>query len=514
MKAAGLALFATLATLACARGAPPATVPAPVPVVRSDVAPVTSPGSTLPPALRVGADPAALQAIARASGQGSRLREDAQYLTDVVGPRLTGSSGLKRATDWALTRFRAHGADSAWLEPWRFGMAWERGPIALTLLAPHRRQLHGASFAWAPGTEGPVAGDVVFVDAVSIDEFTRRFAGRLAGAWAMIVPPQPRRNPADPALTARDSAALDSARHAYYAPAATSDEAALRRSMFALLADAGALGIIGDGEKDYGLLRTSGSPARPFPIPYVVVAHDTYAQLHRLVRAGERVTLRADIHNTLARDSSTVHNVVAELRGTDRRGEVVVVGAHLDSWDLGTGATDNAAGVVALLEAVRVLAASDVRPRRTIRFILFSGEEQGLLGSTAYVRAHRDELAGVQAVLILDNGTGRITGMSVSPADDATALWESLLSAISDRGPFTVQRRNKGGTDHRPFVEAGVPGFSYDQASRGYDLSWHSQLDTFDALVPADLEQAAFVIAVTAYELANLPGLLPRVATP
>lgn len=513
------AALALLAAVLCACGGAPPSAGVPVPA-----APAPSTGRSrpeppraaqaLPPELRVAADPSAIQAIARAAGQGSRLKADAQYLTDVIGPRLTGSSGLRRASDWALERFRAIGADSAWLESWRFGMAWERGPIALTLLAPHRRQLVGASFAWAPGTEGPVAGDVVFIDAVSIDDFRRRFAGRLAGKWVMIVPPQPRANPAAPPATARDSAALDSAIHAASAPPATSGEAALRRSMFALLADAGVLGLIGDGEKDYGLLRTSGSPSRLFPFPYVMVAHDTYAQLHRLLAIGERVSLRADIHNTLTRDSTTVHNVVAELRGSDRPDEVVVVGAHLDSWDLGTGATDDGAGVVAVLEAARTLASSGVRPRRTIRFVLFGGEEQGLLGSSAYVRAHREELARVQAVLILDNGTGRITGMSVPPVDGAAALWESLFSAIGDKGPFTVQIRAKGGTDHRPFVEAGVPGFNYDQAARGYDLTWHSQLDTFDALVPADLEQAALVIAVTAYELANLPGLLPRWSVP
>ena len=486
----------------CPRQAPtPAPAPAPAPPAQQ----------ALPPELRVAPDPAAIQAIAGAARQGSRVRQDLAWLTDVIGPRLTGSAAMTRASDWALAKLREIGVDSAWSERYRFGQAWERGPLALTLVSPHYRQLVAASMAWAPGTPGPVSGDAVLVDARTPDEFAQRFAGRLAGRWVLLAGPVPMANPIGAPLAARDSLALDSARKAFYALPTAPDELALRRRIVGLVAAEGALGIIGEGEKPFGLLRTSGSPDRLYPLPDVIVAHDSYAELHRLLAGGQHVTLRADIHNTLSRDTVDAANTLGEIRGATTPDETVVLGAHLDSWDLGTGATDNAAGVVAVLEAARLLRASGVKPHRTIRFVLFSGEEQGLYGSEAYTEIHAAELARHSAILVLDNGTGRITGMSLQGWEAMRPLWEDLFSPIQDLGPFTVLSRNKGGSDHRPFVARGVPGFNYDQLPRGYDYTWHSQLDTFDALVPEDVQQAAIVMATTAYELANLPSLLPRV---
>ena len=507
MRASALLFVAVLA--ACPRPAPPTDVPAPAVPLPAAAAAAPRPLST-----QVAAEPAALQAIVAAARHDSRVREDLRHLTDVIGPRLTGSAPMRRANEWALAKLREYGADTAWLEAYRFGRAWERGPLALTMTAPHYRQLIAASAAWAPGTPGPVTGDVVFVDARTPDDFAQRFRGRLSGRWAIVAEPAPMANPLGAPLTAREAAALDSARHTFFAPPADAQELQLRRRLAGLLVAEGALGIIGEGEKPFGLLRTYGSPEQPFPLPYLFVAHDSYAQLHRLLRAGERVTLRADVHNTLSRDVVEAHNTVGEIRGAERPDEVVVLAAHLDSWDLGTGATDNAAGVVAVLEAARILRTSGVRPRRTIRFALFSGEEQGLYGSQAHVAMHDAQMARHQAVLVLDNGTGRITGMSLQGWEAMRPLWDALFSPIRDLGPFTVLSRRKGGSDHRPFVARGVPGFNFDQEPRGYDYTWHSQLDTFDALIPDDVSQAATVMAATAYQLANLPELLPRAPSP
>jgi hypothetical protein len=254
----------------------------------------------------------------------------------------------------------------------------------------------------------------------------------------------------------------------------------------------------------------SGSPERIYPVPYVVVAHETYAQFHRLLAAGETVRIEANIANTMTADSVMVYNTVAEIRGTERPDEVVLLGAHLDSWDLGTGTTDNATGSIAVLEAARILKAAGVRPKRTIRFALFSGEEEGLYGSEQYAAAHAAELAKFQAVLVLDNGTGRITGMALQGRDELASAWRKMFAPLGELGPFRVRSGNKGGTDHLSFLPYGVPGFNYDQESRGYDHTHHSQVDTFDHAVISDLEQAATVMAATAYELANLPSLLPR----
>ncbi|HET7457223.1 MAG TPA: M20/M25/M40 family metallo-hydrolase [Gemmatimonadaceae bacterium] len=459
-------------------------------------------------------EPDAIAAIVREGTTRSHVAEDLAYLSDVIGPRLTGSAAMRRANDWAATKFREYGADSAWIEPWKFGRAWERGPMTLTMLAPHRQQLEAASWAWAPGTDGPLAGDVVYVDATTAHDFAARFGGKLAGKWVMTSTPTPTLNPDGPALTARDSAAHADSLRAFYAPPATPAEQQFAATLVGALAGEKIAGYVRDGAKEHTLLTMSGSPARLLPYPYVVVPHETYTQFYRLVRAGETVRIEANIVNTLTRDSTTVYNTIAEIRGSERPDEVVLLGAHLDSWDLGSGTTDNATGSIAVLEAARILNASGVRPRRTIRFALFSGEEQGLYGSSRYAAAHAAELDRFQAVLVIDNGTGRITGVALQKRDELGDAWRSFFAPLgADLGPFAVRSAEKGGTDHLSFLRYGVPGFNFDQLSRGYDHTHHSQADTFDHAVIGDVRQAATVMAATAYQLANLPALLPRNAS-
>ncbi|HEV2291237.1 MAG TPA: M20/M25/M40 family metallo-hydrolase, partial [Gemmatimonadales bacterium] len=180
------------------------------------------------------------------------------------------------------------------------------------------------------------------------------------------------------------------------------------------------------------------------------------------------------------------------------------------SWDLGEGTTDNGAGSAVVLEAARALAASGVKPKRTIRFVLFTGEEEGLLGSVAYANAHAAQADSIQAVLVLDNGTGRITGQALQGRSDDAQLWQDLLAPLSALGPFKVHDGNKGGTDHLSFLPWGVPAWNFDQEGRGYNHTHHSQVDTYDHAVGPDLVQASAVMAATALELADLPVLLPR----
>jgi hypothetical protein len=459
----------------------------------------------------VRAEPAAISAIVREGMDHSHVEADLQYLSDVIGPRLTGSAAMRRANDWTATKFRQYGVDSVWIEPWKFGQAWERGPLTLQMLAPHRQQLMGVSWAWAPGTNGPVAGDVVYVDATTAKDFDARFAGKLAGKWVMTSPPNLVLNPDGPKLSAADSAAHADSVRAFYAAASSPEERAFTASLPGRLANEKVAGFLRDGGKEFALLNMSGSPARLVPYPYVVVPHETYAQFHRLLAAHEPVRIEADIVNTLTRDSVTVYNTIAEIRGTEHPDEVVLLGAHLDSWDIASGTTDNATGSIAVLEAARILAASGVKPRRTIRFALFSGEEEGLYGSNRYAAAHAAELGKFQTVLVLDNGTGRITGMALQKRDELGDAWRALFAALPEElGPFAVRSAEKGGTDHLSFLPYGVPGFNYDQLSRGYDHTHHSQADTFEHAVIGDVRQAATVMAATAYELANLPALLPR----
>ena len=454
-------------------------------------------------------DRAAVAAIMAAGRDTTRLADDLAYLTDVIGPRLTGGEGLRRAVDWSVRRLREDGADSVWTEALRLGPGWERGTFELHMTAPHRRPLGGASWGWTPGTDGPREGDVVFVDARSIADFRERFAGRLAGKWVMIRPPGVVRQRYAPPVTPAESALFEARRRAHTAPPAPA-ETELRRAIVPLLRDEGVAGIVRDAERPEGRLLMSGGPEGIYPFPYVVVPHETYAQFHRLLARGERVAISADIRNRFT-EPMTVHNVVAEIRGSERPDEMVIVGAHLDSWDLGTGASDNAGGVAAAMGALRVLRESGVRPRRTVRVVLFTGEEQGLYGSDAYVKAHAAELPRVQAVLVLDNGSSRIDGMSLQGRTEYASAWRSLFAPVRELGPFTVRARSKGASDHRAFIARGVPGFNYDQQEgRGYDETYHNELDTFDHAWPREMQQAATVMAVHAHALANLRGLLPR----
>jgi Zn-dependent M28 family amino/carboxypeptidase len=254
----------------------------------------------------------------------------------------------------------------------------------------------------------------------------------------------------------------------------------------------------------------SGSANNVSPLPNIVIAHEDYALFDRLIRRGATPRLEGRVENVIGTKPVTQWNTIGEIRGSDMPGQVVILGAHLDSWDLGTGVTDNGTGSMVVLEAARDIAQSGLKPRRTIRFILFSGEEQGLLGSRAYAAAHAAEADSIQAVLVLDNGTGMITGQALQGRKDDEQLWKDMLVPVASLGATTVRDANKGGTDHLAFIPYGVPGWNFDQETRGYNHTHHSQVDTYDHAVGSDLMQASAVMAVTALELANLPELLPR----
>jgi hypothetical protein len=454
------------------------------------------------------------QLVAEATDR-SEVMANLAHLSDAIGPRLTGSWAMRRANDWAAKRFTDYGL-TARLEPWQFGVTWERGPAAFRIVTPFQRNLIGHSWAWTAGTNGKtVGGPVVRIDA-SAPESIAVYATRARGAWLMWRPAATIWNPDGPPMTAADSLAMQEARRRQFLPPADTSEAARKaRQQFAidrpyLLRKAGALGILTDGSKEQGLMNMSGSPNSVSPLPNVVIAHEDYAMFERLIAAGATPRIEGRIDNRMGKTGVTQWNTVAEIPGADLSGQVVILGAHLDSWDLGTGVTDNGTGSMVVLEAARVIARSGLKPRRTIRFILFSGEEQGLLGSRAYAAAHAAEMDSIQAVLVLDNGTGMITGQALQGRNELEQLWTDLLAPVGSLGATKVRQANKGGTDHLAFVPYGVPAFNFDQESRGYNHTHHSQVDTYDHAVPSDLVQASAVMAVTAFELANLPELLPR----
>jgi carboxypeptidase Q len=445
----------------------------------------------------------------------SEVMANLQHLADVIGPRLTGSPAARAANDWTMQRFKQYGLE-AHLEAWKFGGTWTRGPMWARMTAPRLHGVTAASWAWAPGTGGrTVRGPVVRIDATTPDSFTaQRRAVR--GAWVMLRPPAFVWNSDGPPMTAADSQRQRDFFRNVFAPLRDADSATrARMQQFGndlpfLLRRAGALGIVLDAGKEQGLLNMSGSPNRILPLPQIVVAHEDYALFDRLLSSGGTPRLEVNITNTLTTDSVSQWNTVAEIRGSEHPGQVVIVGAHLDSWDLGTGTTDNGTGAMCTLEAARVIARSGLVPKRTIRFILFTGEEQGLIGSRRYAEAHAAEADSIQAVIVLDNGTGAVTGQALQGRTDLEGLWRAILAPLAGLAADSVVNRNKGGTDHLSFLPYGVPGFNFNQLERGYNHTHHSQSDTYDKALAPDLMQASAVMAVSAYELANLPALIPR----
>jgi carboxypeptidase Q len=449
----------------------------------------------------------------------SEVMESLRYLSDVIGPRLSGSRGVRRANEWTAERFRSYGLAAA-LEPFDFGVAWERGPLSLRIVEPFDRAITGHSWGWTTGTDGKTRkGPVVLVD-LSTRDSVALYRDRVRGAWVLPKPSNPVWNPDGPPQTPQDServAAILAARATLTAD--TSAAAVFERRQFQvdlpyMLKEAGALGTVVEGGKEHALMTMSGSPNRVSPLPSIVVSHEDYTLLERLLQRGVVPRLEGRVENRLGKSRVQQWNTVAEIKGSDLPGQVVILGAHLDSWDLGTGVTDNGAGSMVVLEAARALARSGLKPRRTIRFILFGGEEQGLIGSRAYAAAHASQADSVQAVLVIDNGTGRIVGQALQGRADLEDTWRALLAPVAHLGAANVREAMKTGTDHLAFALYGIPAFNFDQDPRGYFHTHHSESDTFDKAVGDDLAQASAVMAVTAYELANLPELLPRGTKP
>jgi hypothetical protein len=473
-------------------------------------------GVAVPASAQTAVDTAGTGAIVRQAIEHSEVMKNLQYLGDIIGPRLTGSQAMRRANDWTAERFKSYGLTTA-IEPWDFGVTWERGPVFARLLAPFQRGVTAHSWAWTAGTDGKaVAGPVALVN-VSSPESVAVYRDRMKGAWLITGQPATIFNPDGPPMTAADSAALRTRVSQFRAPQDTSPAAVARRRQFQtdlpyLLKQAGALGRLTDGGKEQGLMTMSGSPYSVSPLPNLVIAHEDFAQLARLIQTGVTPRFEAAVTNTMGKQPVQQYNTVAEIRGTEKPGEVVILGAHLDSWDLGTGTTDNGTGSMVVLDAARAIAQSGLKPKRTIRFILFSGEEEGLLGSAAYAAQHAATADSIQAVLVLDNGTGMITGQALQGRNQDEQLWTDLLAPVASLGAKKVRQGNKGGTDHLSFIPYGVPGWNFDQESRGYNHTHHSQVDTFDHAIASDLIQASAVMAATAFELANLPTLLPRSA--
>lgn len=501
-----------------------------------------------------------LETVTRIRQEGFRnssVMQLASELMDGVGPRLTGSPNMKLADEWARQRLAAWGLANAHLESWGpFGRGWEYEKASVRMTAPDHAELLALPGAWSPGTAGAIRGPAVRVRA-SAKEDLEKSKGKLAGR-IVFFGEMPEVKPHEKAESERyDEKALTEV-FEYEIPGGPpryDREAYRRRRELARIADKffaeeKALAIVTPSRRDGGVLAVQSAGGwkkdeEPARLPALVMSVEHFGRIARLLERNIPVELELEL-DVAARflDSDPMQsNVVAEIPGTDKKGEVVMLGAHFDSWHAGTGATDNGAGSVVMMEAMRILKALGTKPRRTIRIALWSGEEQGLLGSKAYVAQHfatrpeptdpeqkklpdwlrkptwpittKPEHARLCAYFNVDNGSGRIRGIYTEENAAVVPIFESWIEPLKDLGVTTVTMRTTGGTDHESFDRVGLPGFQFIQDELEYETrTHHTNLDTFERLQRGDLMQAAVVVACFAWQAAIRPEMLPRKRLP
>jgi carboxypeptidase Q len=489
--------------------------------------------------------------------ENSKVMDHVFYLTDVHGPRLTGSPGYQEAGDWVVSRLKEYGLTNVHEEPWGpFGRGWTFTRFAGHMIAPQYQPLIGAPLAWTPGTEGAVQGDAIFAP-MSTDADLENFKGKLKGKIVLTMQPKtigmitdpPGRRLTDADLEAR-AQTQDLARLAgpagglFLGPNAagqpTPEErerrTQFRKKMNQFLKDEGALVILqygnpGDGGTVFVQAGGSQDPKEPIPPPMVAVTPEHYNRVVRLLEHNIPVKLEFDIQARFIDSPADSFNVVGEIEGSgNKKDELVMLGAHLDSWHSGTGATDNATGSSVAIEAMRILKALNLKMPRTVRIALWGGEEQGLLGSQAYVKQHfadretmlpKPEYFKLSAYFNDDTGTGRFRGIGAQGNDEVKPIFESWLNPFRDLGATTVAgvssltARRPGGTDHTSFDYVGLPGFSFIQDPMEYNTrTHHSNMDVYDRVQPGDLMQCAAIMAAFVYNTAVRPEMMPRIPIP
>jgi len=462
----------------------------------------------------------------------SEIIKNLTHLCDHIGARVTGSPSLKRANDWAAETMKAYGLENVKLEPYEIPVGWERGTATAKFVEPANGQsILVASLAWAPGTKGKVTGDVVIFTANKREDLAK-YKGKLKDAIILRSPPRrvpsvmlpnallnaPSLNPFGPAPRGFGGRPGGGAPEGRRPMGEFDPQRAFAQEVRDFLKAEGVAAVLQDSAKPHSLLVTTGGwrgrerAAEQETIATLYAAHEHYAQLWRLASrpAPAKTRIELEVTNKFIPGPITVYNTVGEIKGSEKPDEFVVVGAHLDSWDLAQGTTDNGTGTCAVLEAARAIIKAGVKPKRTIRFVLFTGEEQGLHGSRAYVERHKAELPKTSMALVHDTGTGRVLGIGLQGREVLKPIFDKELAALKDVGVKDINLRNMGGTDHLPFESAGVPGFACIQDPNEYRMTHHTQSDTLDKASEPDLVQGAQVLAVSAMRVANLPALLPR----
>jgi hypothetical protein len=529
--------------------------------------------------------------IARIKDEGmnrSQVMQTLSYLSDVIGPRLTNSPGMKRANNWTLEQMQKWGMQNAHLEAWGpFGRGWTLKRFSAEVVEPLNVPLIAYPKAWSPGTNGALNAEVVYVDATD-EAGLQKYRGKLKGAIVLTGPVReikahfeaPGTRLTEKELLALADAPDPAAVARQQRPQITPEQIAqfifgLKKATF--LMEEGAALLVDQGRGDGGTLFVqSANVPQPVPaltdlnsiqsffrrgisaydknapkiVPQIVLSSEHYNRLMRMIQAGEKVRMNVNLDVQFQDQDLMGYNTIAEIPGSDLKDEVVMLGGHMDSWHGGTGATDNAAGCAVAMEAARILQTLGLKPRRTIRVALWSGEEQGLLGSRAYVKEHFGEIVtptpqptppgagegqptarptpAPQGKLVtkpdyekfagyfnLDNGTGKIRGVYLQGNEAIRPLFRSWLMPFRDLGAQTLSISNTGGTDHLSFDAIGLPGFQFIQDEVEYDTrTHHSNQDVFDRIQADDMKQAATIMAAFVYQAAMRDEKLPRKPAP
>ena len=485
----------------------------------------------------------------------SQVMETVRQLTDVLGPRVTGSPQMKAANDWTRQRLEEWGLRNAHLEAYPFGRGWSFSHAAVHMLKPREVPLFALPRAFTPGTAGPVRGPAVIANLLKEADLAA-YRGKLAGKIVLIGEPKDLSQPSE--IKPREHSAEELRDLTRFEIRADGDQeegkkgyverARFRQALNRFLEEEKALAVVNLSSRPWGVVRVTQAgtfnTSLSAGVPTVAMAAEHYNFLHRLISSGQEVELEIDVQARFHDEDPNAYNTLAEVPGTDRKGEVVMAGAHLDSWHGGTGATDNAAGCAVVMEAVRILQSLGVKPRRTIRVALWSGEEQGLMGSLAYVSGHFGSWSGpedlerrrwlapyhwegegklallpeydkLSAYFNMDNGAGRIRGIFAEENAAAEPIFEAWLVPLHDLGADTVTLRHTGSTDHEAFLDVGLPGFQFIQDELDYSArTHHSNMDVYDHLDRESLMQASVVVATFLYHAAMRPEKLPRVPLP
>ncbi len=488
-----------------------------------------------------------IQVIRKYGLDQSQVIETASWMTDVYGPRLTGSPMLDMATEWATNQLEEWGMSNVHLHEWGpFGRGWELDHFEMHAHSPGYWPVLGYPKAWSPGTDGEVTGELIYLQASKLEDL-EQYKGKLAGKIVMLdtirdtdewFDPMARRYESDDLLRLANAPAPTPRPRRNYA---RTGGLTFNQAMWKMLTEEEPLVILDRSYKgDLGTVfvsraRTHGGSYREAGtkvIPQVTLSVEHYNRIMRLMQKGVDVKLTLNLKSKYTNPDGMEHNIIAEIPGSDLSDEVVLFGAHFDSWHAATGATDNAAGSSVMMEVARILLETiketGIQPRRTLRLALWTGEEQGLFGSRHYVgdqyvnyapdswtpKSLRKDQEKISGYFNMDNGTGKIRGVYLQGNDRVAPLFREWLQPFKDLEAGTLTLNNTGGTDHLAFDAANVPGFQFIQDPMAYfNRTHHSNMDNWDHLVEDDLKQAATIIAAFVWNTAQLDEKLPRKKT-